>query len=199
MRRSILPLFILLACAPTAAAQSSNLEVFQTLAIQCMDFLEAEQTALEIRTSARMPYVRSAIVTWLNENDHQVYLADSVYTDKPTHLNQLSYEITESAVTYKRLRKKKAKRSVQLMANASLVSSKGLVIADKACKESFDDEVALSDIPALSSSTYPETQGSPPRAGFGRRVLQPVMLTAATALSVYLFFTLRSEDSGDGN
>ena len=195
MRRLVLLLFLLPALVPFATAQPTNMEAFQSLAIRCMDFLADQQDDLEIDAPAKMPFVRSAIVTWLNDNGREVFLADSLYNNKPEDLNSLRYQIDETSITYDRRKKKRALRTINFGASATLVSPEGRIIEDQTCLESFDDVIDIADISSLESNSYSETKGQPPRAGFGKRILQPLMLTAATTLTVYLFFTLRS-DSG---
>ncbi len=198
MQRYAILLFFLCATAIDSLAQPTNLEALQTLAIQCVDFAAKVEQDLLIDAPADMPFVRSAIISKLNAGEREVFLVDSIYTNQPTSLATLRYRIDGTHVSYKRLKKKKARRVVEFIASASLISVDGKVLEDKTCQEQFTDTVRLSDLNALETSSYSETKAPHPEAGFFKRVFQPVMLTAATALTVYLFFTLRSESSNDG-
>ena len=199
MQRSFLLLFFLMATSSTTGAQPTNMETFQALAVECMGFISDVKEGLIIDTPGQMPYVRSAIVTRLNQRGRQVFLADSVYTNQPANLSTLSYKIDAASVVYERLRKKKARRTVHFSATTMLVSAQGALINDEVCNEHFTDTLSVAALPSLESGSFSETQAPPLKAGFFRRIFQPVMLTTATALTVYLFFTLRSESSNDGN
>lgn len=194
-------LFVLLgSLASPLAAQPANTAVFQDLALRCVAFVGDASGDLIIDTpAARMPYVRSAIVQSLDAAGRQVFLADSTYTTQPDNLPILRYQIDGAAVDYKRLKKKRAQRSVTLTAAASLIDASGALLADKTCSELAVDTVAIAHLKDLENSVYRETQGPTVPSGFVRRFLQPVMLTAATSLSVYLFFALRSDSNSDEN
>ncbi len=192
-------LFVLLgSLAIPVKAQPANTAVFQDLALQCIAFVHDGADDLIIDTpAARMPYVRSAIVETLTASDRRVYLADSAYTTQPENLHTLAYEIAGTTVDYKRLKKKRAQRSITLNASASLSDANGGLLADKSCTEMAVDTVAIAQLKSLENSAYRETQGPTVHSGFVRRFLQPIMLTAATSLSVYLFFALRSDSDSD--
>lgn len=194
-------LFVLLgSLASPAIAQPANTTVFQDLALQCVAFVEDSSGDLIIDTpAARMPYVRSAIVQALDASGRQVYLADSSYTTQPDNLLTLRYQVDGTSIDYKRLRKKRAQRSVTLTASATLIDTQGALVVDKSCSELAVDTVAIATLKGLENSVYRETQGPTVQSGVVRRFLQPVMLTAATSLSVYLFFALRSDSNSDEN
>ncbi len=198
MRHPALLLVLLGSFASSAVAQPVNTAVFQDLALRCVAFVTDSSDDLIIDTpAARMPYVRSAIVQALDAAGRQVYLADSTYTAQPENLSTLRYQVDGSSVDYKRLRKKRAQRSVSLTASAALIDASGALVVDKSCNELAVDTVAIGTLKGLENSVYRETQGPTVRAGFGRRFLQPIMLTAATSLSVYLFFALRSDSNSE--
>ena len=200
MRQPALLLFFLLAIAPKAVAQPTNIETFQALALQCMAFISSEDRDLLLDAPAQMSYVRSSIINHLKESRQAVYIADSTYAEQPEGLATLQYNILpDTKVLYARLRRKKAKRTVRFSASISLLSAQGQVLHDELCHKETIDSVSVSVLDQLESSAYAETKAVHPKAGFGKRVLQPLMLTAATTLSVYLFLTLRSESSNDGN
>ncbi|MFK7845036.1 MAG: hypothetical protein AB8G77_07040 [Rhodothermales bacterium] len=185
---------------PKTVAQPTNMEAFQALALECMAFISEADGDLLIDAPAKMPYVRSTIINHLQQHGKAVYLADSTYTDQPGNLATLQYKIAPGTnVLYERIKRKKAKRTVSFSAATSLISAQGQVLHDEVCTKQVVDSVSISGLDKLESNAYAETKAPPPKASFGKRVLQPLMLTAATTLTVYLFFTLRSESSNDGN
>lgn len=192
-------MIVLLAAASQAAGQASNMDTFEALAVACTEDLGDSAGDLVLDAPSRMPYVRSAIVAALQSQGRQVYLADSTFSERPDALSTFLYSIEEARVVYERIRKKRARRTVHFSAATALTSARGRLISDEICQQQFADTVAIADLASLQNSAYPETQAPIPEAGFARRFLQPLTLGAATALTVYLFFTLRSESSSDGN
>ena len=91
MQRSPLLLFFLIATASTTGAQPTNMEAFQSLAVECMGFISDVEEDLIIDAPAEMPYVRSAIAARMNQRGRQIFLADSLYTNQPDNLATLSY------------------------------------------------------------------------------------------------------------
>lgn len=185
---------IAILCPQQGIAQDSNEAIYTQLALACMPALSAEQESVSLSPFNKMPYVRSALVDSLKSLDTKVYLPDSTRS-----LAQLSYTINKATVSYKRLRRKKVQRDVTFNAAVMLVSHDGEVLEDAVCDKQFSDTVKLADLSSLESGSYPETQASHPKAGLAKRFLQPAMLTAASALTVYMFFTLRSESGSDGS
>ncbi len=198
MRRSA-PLFLmLLAFSSQAVAQASNMETYEALATACVGFMEDIEGDLVLDAPAHMPYVRSAIISALQAQGHTVFSADSS-AGRPGNLATLRYTIDEARVGYSRLKKKQARREVHLTTTNTLIAADSRLLEHEVCQQQSADTVAIGDIASLESSAYAETRATPPETGFARRYLQPVLLTGATVLTVYLFFTLRSENSSDGN
>ncbi len=185
MRQPALLLFILLAIVPKTVAQPTNMEAFQALALQCMAFISAEEGDVLIAAPAQMPYVRSIIINHLQQSGKAVYIADSTYTEQPAHLATLQYKIEPGTnVLYERIKRKKAKRTVSFSATTSLISARGQVLHDEICHKQVIDLVSVSSLDKLESNTYTETRAPHPRAGFGKRIFHPQMLTAATTLTL---------------
>lgn len=199
MRRSALLLLLLIPFASKAVGQASNMDTYEALAVACMEFMGEVEGDLILDAPAQMPYVRSAITAALQSQGREVFSADSSYAGKPQNLATLRYSIDEASVAYSRLRKKRARREIRLATTNTVTDAEGRLIKDEVCQQQAADTVAIGNIPSLESSSYSETRATPPEAGFARRYLQPVTLAGATVLTVYLFFTLRSENSGDGN
>ena len=184
---------VLLAAAVPAFAQTSNLELYQEMAVECLGGLTGAADSLAIVSPARMPYLRSSLVNEWQKAGRVVYLADT--TAVRFNIPRLSYEVERAAVEYAR-RGKQVERRLRLDLRYTLTGADGLVIADDRCSSNRSDLINRTDLMRLQDPLYPETQAEPPPAGWIRRYLEPAVLTTATAVAVYLFFTLRS-DAGD--
>ncbi len=172
---------------------------YEAMATACMEFLEDVAGDLVLDAPAHMPYVRGAIVSTLQSQGREVFSADSSIAGRPASLATLRYSIDEAKIEYSRLKKKQALRKIYLTTTNTLTAAGGHLITDKVCQQQVADTVAIKSIASLESSAFSETRASHPEASFARRYLQPATLAGATVLTVYLFFTLRSESSSDGN
>ena len=185
---------------PAAFGQpETNTEVYQLLAVDCFGELPADISGLKLTAPLRMQFIRSALVSRWTEPGRRVYLADSAYSGMPDDLPHFSYNIEKAAVTYGRIKKKRITRTVDLELLATFNTSAGEILIDETCKRKHADTLSVADLNDVETSSYPETQAPHPRPGWVRRALEPVVLTAATVVGVYLFFTLRSESSEDGS
>ena len=199
MRAFIIVLLSGFAAFDSVSGQPSNETAYQRLAIACIGDLPDSEPAIELTAPQKMPFVRSALITHWSEQGYRVFWADSLVSDVPEGLSRFSYRIDEAAVTYRRLKKKRINRTVDLSIAATLLTPAGEVLRDDTCRRQYADTLAVADLNAVESSTYPETQAPHPQPGWIRRIVEPVMLTTATVVGVYLFFALRSDSSDDGN
>ena len=106
--------------------------------------------------------------------------------------------IEEARVGYARARRKQLNRTVTLALRYTFAAADGRLLGEARCRETFTDTIRRADRADLESEAFPETQGDAPRAGWMRRYLEPAVLAAATAITVYLFFNLRSDRTDDG-
>ena len=195
---ALLVIVAFLAVPQPVYSQTSNVSVYQELAVGCFGNVPDDLPAFKVAPPSRMPFIRSALVTHWTQQGSRVFLADSVYSEMPDPLAQLTYGVETAQVRYARLKKKRMARTVELVMPATLHSASGEVLYDNTCRQEKTDTLAIADLNRIQSSTYPETTASPPKAGWSRRILEPVVLTGATVVGVYLFFTLRSTGSDDG-
>lgn len=100
-------------------------------------------------------------------------------------------------MTYAALGRRRLSRDVKLALQYVLSDSNGRILLDERCSTEAADVIERAARERLENRVYSETHGDPPRAGWVRRYVEPAVVTAATALSVYLFFTLRSQSTDD--
>lgn len=180
---------LLLAAAPQAAAQPTNMQVVENLVIACLSEIPLPDS-LTLDGDLRYADVSTAVISDLRRRNARVFLPDTLAPSRPT----LSYTIEGLRVDYQRDGRGYA-RTVGTTVTARLVSPAGEVLEADRCHRSFDDVVMQRDIPIIERGAPSEATAPLPPAAFRRRVAEPLLLAGATAISVILFFTLRSNRS----
>lgn len=190
--RSLLAALLLAAATATSAtAQSTNLSLYQDMAVECLGALPPQVERFVLDAADEMPYLRSALVEAWQADDREIYL-----TDASTGGAHVSYDVEAADVTYRREGRRLA-REIRLTLHYTVANTEGRLLADDRCTRSRADVIPRSQVDFVQTETYPETQAALPRDGWYRRILEPAVLTAATVTAVYLFFTLRSAGGGD--
>lgn len=184
--------------APSVRAQSTNLEVFQQLALQCLQATPDTAQAFRFEAPSQMPYLRTALLNQWKSDNRLVFFTDTTRYETPRNLPLLRYDIAQVALAYTRTGRKHIRRDVTLDLRYSLIASNGQALAEQTCTTPYTDIIPRKAAKQLGDPAYPETEAAIP-AGWFRRYLEPAVLTAATAVTVYLFFTVRSTSSGDGS
>jgi hypothetical protein len=201
LRRSMLAVFCLAlwtcgaGIGTSAAAQASkvptNLEVLQSLAVGCLiDTVPDSTQTFRLDASEQMPYLRSALVGRWQDAGRRIYVAaDSATAPLPT----LAYDVETVKVAYARAGRRTVERAVTLALHFTLTAADGRLLRDERCRDTYADTVQRDLLVDLESAAHPETQADPPPGGWLRRYAQPAIVAAATVVTVFLFFSLRSD------
>jgi len=185
----------LLVWAPIAQAQPTNVEVFQQLALDCLQAAPGTAQAFRLEAPSQMPYLRTVLLNhWQNDN-RLVFFTDTTRYAPPRDLPLLRYDIAQVALTYTRQGRKALRRDVTLDLRYRLTAANGQALDEQMCTTPYTDVIPRKAAKNLSDLTYSETQAPIPAGGL-RRYLEPAVLTAASAITVYLFFNLRSSGNG---
>lgn len=171
-------------------AQETNISLYQKLALQCLSSLPDSIESFELDASREMPYLRPALVAGWQEEGRNVYLADSLAQNRDLPI--LRYRVDDASVAYEPEGRGRLRRTVALTLQYTLVAADGRLATEQRCTESTNDLISRRDIDEIEAGAYPETQSAIPDAGWIRRYLEPAVLTVATAVGVYLFFSIRS-------
>ena len=193
--RIILLSSLILGLAGICRAQQTNLALFQEVAVACLAAAPDTARAFRLDAPAQMPYLRTALVARWQTEARTVFLSDSATT---VSLPRLGYAIEEVKVDYRRARGKRIDRAVTLALRYTLTAPDGRLLREERCRDTRADTIHRNDLAQVESTPFPETQASPPEAGWRRRYLEPVVITGATAIGVFLFFSLRSNRTNDG-
>lgn len=170
----------------------TNLEQFQRLAHACLTLPDSLQ-AFRLEAPDTLPYVQTALeASWLQEGR-------KLYTTATMPLPTVRYQITAAQVTYQLLPRKQVVRRITLAMQYALQAPDGRVLFAASCQPIVTDTVAQHLIFRLEHPAFPETQAPLPTKppGLLTRYLVPTLALTATALSVYLLFTLRSRATTD--
>jgi hypothetical protein len=193
----IVSLLALLGAPSPSRGQPTNLAVFEDLGVRCLAPAADTVSGVALDAPEQMPYVRAAISRHWQEEGRDLYLADSARVSPPAGSSILSYRIEEARVEYRRARGRQLQRTVVLALRYTLVSPDRRVLRDDRCRESYQDLVPARLVGLLESAAFAETRGAVPEGNWFRRYVEPAVLVAATAVGVYLFFSLRSGRADD--
>lgn len=187
---------VLLSLAEAAAAQPTNAEVYLDLAATCLTAAPDTVDAFRLESPEAMPYLATGLAALWQADGYTVFLGDSAAV--PPDLPRLAYTVDEAQVTYERVRRGRVQRTVTLALRYTLTATDGRLIRAAPCRETATDVIPLDALDAVESPAFPETQGERPPPRWPRRYLEPIVLTAATAVVAFLFFSLRSDRADDG-
>ena len=173
--------------------------LFQKMAIECLGPVPSSQKQFRIQApESGILFVQSSLIEHWKSQEYTVFLMDPVPSDSSSSLPTLAYSIEKSQVVYERLPKKQVKREVLFTSHYTFTEPDGRVQADAVCSKSESDTLHRDALTDVESADFPVTTAPHPPKGWIQRYLEPVVLTTATALGVYLFFTLRSDSNDDG-
>lgn len=193
---SVLAVLMTLAGTPDSRAQSTNAEILQQLAVGCLPPDATSFRGLTVRSDRQHSFLDQAIVGSLANRGLDVYLeagVDHDSTSNPAHTAFLTYFVREAVVRYERKGRRRISREIALEMGYILQDSTGRVAADSTCADAYSDEILRTQLDAVESESIPVTRGERPRGSWIRRYAEPVIVGAATAVAVYLFFNVRSD------
>ena len=186
---------LILLLAYPAQAQT-NMALYQDQAVSCLLSVPDTSSAFVLASPSVMPYLETALVSGWTEHDKAVFRVDST---RQRLLPQLGYDVESAEVVYARARRKRLERTVSLTLQYSWISINGQILKSDRCSRTHEDTILRNQLASFENSSYPETVGVPPPSRWTRRYLEPAVLGAATVLTVFLFFNLRSSRASSGS
>jgi hypothetical protein len=90
------------------------------------------------------------------------------------------------------LGERKAERTINTVISANVRSVQNEVLFAGSLSRTLRDTVSVGDIPDLENSSIPFTHGEAPEGGAFDNILAPAIIVGASAVVIYLFFTVRS-------
>jgi hypothetical protein len=171
-----------------SAVPSSNVVVFQRLAAECLAPLVSEG-GLVLEAPARMAFLTAGLVRAWQQQEVAVYMSEEM------PLPRVWYVIEEAGVRYAPAGRGLLDREVALTLRFTVTEPGGRLLHDDRCEHRFTDRIRRQDRAMLESDIYPETVGSDPPPHWIRRYGEPAVLVAATAVTTWLFFNLRTQSN----
>lgn len=168
------------------------------MAVRCLSGVPGTRSEFSLEAAPSMPYLRQALVQHWKQQGHAVFVADTSSAVGTRDLDRLTYGVHEARVRYEKARRRVLRRTVELELSYALIAQSGEILADEPCRREYSDTVRRSSVSGLELPAFPETVGAIPNSGWTRRYLEPAVLATASALTVFLFFRLRSESSNGG-
>lgn len=179
-----------------------NLEIIRsgvaTLTMEIMkksDVGTEKNLLVEFRTSDTSGVIRNALLETLKGMKYNVFLSSSTAKREGASLD---IGPVETRVHYGRafresfLGKRKTARTIEVAVTANIRNAGDEVLFAGSVSRAFSDTIHVGDLPDLETPSIPLTQGEPPEGGFFDTVLEPFIIIGASAIAVYLFFTVRS-------
>ncbi len=180
---------------PASAQTPTNAAIYSDQAISCLIAVPDTAHTFVLQSPGVMSFLETALVARWTESGRSVYRTDSVLVHP---LPALTYDIEEANVSYARARRKRFARSVSLGLRFSWVTRTGQMLRSEHCTRTSDDFILRSEVTTVESPSYSQTVATLPPASWTRRYLEPLALGAATVLTVFLFFNLRSSSAPSG-
>jgi hypothetical protein len=133
------------------------------------------------------------ILEELKKRVHSVFLRESnVDAIVSLTVSQVSVQY-ENPFSESFLGTRKATRKAELQMRGTVSNaSNHQVMWAGTIERSYTDTIPISQIASLESSSRTIAQGIVPEAPFMERLVEPMVIIAATGIAVYLFFTIRS-------
>lgn len=187
--------------APAATrAQATNAEILQEMAVQCVRPVATPYARLSLRPDPANPFLNQAVFNALTEDDKLLYLdtkdrtVNSVAAANEVDAS-LGFNVERVSIRYDRDGRRKVTRNIDLDLSYILVGPDRRILSNQTCSTSHADQIHRSQIDEVENQTMPLTQGVRPSRGWLRRYAEPVVIGAASAVAVYLFFNIRSDSN----
>jgi hypothetical protein len=202
--RSCLPILALLTLIgrSPASAQATNADLFGEMAVECAGPALEGREQIAVSGPSTRPYLGAAVTGWALRSGIRPFPALEPAESEPSGARarpavlQVSAAATE--VIYRRAGRRELDRRLGQTLRIRIVEPDGSFGYDTLCSAERTDRIRRADLKSVEQAAWPETQGAPPPGSWRARFLEPVVITGATAVATYLFFSLRSRRSQDG-
>ncbi|WP_457652905.1 hypothetical protein [Rhodocaloribacter sp.] len=195
IRTGLVAVVLVVSAAGPCRSQATNLAHYEAMAVACLSAVPDTARAFRLDAPDAMPYLRAALVARWQSEGRAIFLPDAPAAEA---LPWLHYEIEEARVAYAKAPDHRLARTVTLALRYTFTGADGRILRDDRCRDVRADTIRSADRARVETAAFPETQAPPPEAGWVRRYLEPAVITAATAVGIYLFFTLRSDRTNNG-
>lgn len=187
-----------------ANSEPSNEDVAKKLLVEtCLEqvYLHAAEFETLVFSNPRIAVQNPALSEWMRKSlvDSTLRRGYSVYVE-PNNApdSAIVVEITDQSITFEYesighkwlFFNKGYRRSVASGFHISITEPDGKVLLSQQFSENFEDTV--SNINAIEDEKLIFARGKKINSSLGKRLIEPVLITASTITMVYLFYSLRS-------
>ncbi len=186
------------ACPERAAGQPANGDIIGQLAADCVTSALAAADTVRLVPDQRYEFIRTAVVGAIQNDGTIVVISPASPEAAPQQSSRtrphawLRYRIEKSEIRYTKAGDALA-REIFVDTRVLATMSDHSVAVDSLCAGSFEDEIQPADVQDVEDSSQPLTIGRRPDKGWLRRIAEPAVVAAASAVAVYLFFNVRSD------
>lgn len=198
IRRNILLTVVIASLCSAADPVRTDREA---LLLQCDSVISQISVDTKDQASLFLTFGNDAVTQFFRPNIVQAFTRRSlpVYLKEDSTGTTLELHVQESSVFYGEVftetffGERKCERTVTVTVLASLLSAHDKkVIFSRPYTRSAVDTVALSMVEQFHSSSIPVTRYIKPELSFFDSVIEPAIVTVASGIVIYLFFTIRS-------
>jgi hypothetical protein len=212
LRSTLLELILLFVAVPSNGSAhgegqsedpvKTNLEVFRIeFTSVATELLQRSGAGLErnlvlnVRSPDSCWLARNTIVEALKKMNYNVYLSSPGSEGRGVSID---IGIVEAKVRYgKTFRESflgggKTERTISTIVSASVRNLQNEILFAGDVSREYKDTVNVSDVSDLENPSISCTHGEPPDSDFFDELLEPIIIVGASAVVVYLFFTVRS-------
>ncbi|MBT8401126.1 MAG: hypothetical protein KJO98_11665 [Rhodothermia bacterium] len=180
-----------------AAGQPANGDIIGQLAADCATMGLAAVDTLELIPDDRYEFIRTAVVLAMQNQGTVVMMSQAPATSTVNSVDgeqrpSLRYRIENGEVRYSKAGGVLA-REIVVDTRVLATMSDNSVARDTLCTKSFSDQIRPADVDDVEDPNQPLTLGNRPDKGWLRRIAEPAVVAAASAVAVYLFFNVRSD------
>lgn len=195
MKTKFLLGLIFLIAGLTNAQPASNLEVIYGMISNSIDsikpHIDGKELFLEFNSPSDFSFLRNQVILNFSDNGFEIYDTRDK-TDK-----KLGYTIDNIKVNYDKVFRDGlfgdyfVERGISLNGSYSVIEEK--VMKSGEFNQFQRDSVNYDMVKDLESVSIPFTKGAIPPEPFWKGILEPVIAVSAAAVTVFLFFSVRSK------
>lgn len=185
------------AAPDSSSAQVTNREVMISLVSTCLAPAIEDESTLSYTYRGSESFVEAGVVAgWLQDGKSVSIFSGG---DSQPAVSHLDFSVTDLDVAYERASKHTVGRTVSVVVMGTHRNSDDQILHAIDCPASFEDVLDRNSLSLVEDTELEVTTAEHPSQGVIRKYVQPVIVGAASAVTVYLFFTIRSSNDSSSS
>ncbi|GAB4135383.1 MAG: hypothetical protein Fur0015_08240 [Ignavibacteriales bacterium] len=171
----------------------TNIDLFYNQIDSVVIKIKRELSGVE---KIKLEFISPADLSYLKSHVFYSFAKNKIISD--TANDAVEFKIDKASVRYENLEKENflgefiADRFIEV-SGSYLIKKNSDIVFSHDIHEEYSDKVSASDIKELENNSLPFTQGKFPAEPFFNSLYEPIIAVSAIAISVYLFFSVRSK------